>query len=959
MIYICPNCGKQYAHKGDFEKHTTKRQKSCVRPTEQSLADRLRAIEAALIAAGQLNLPVVEETTMENPPSRTEAAAQGILDYPAFIQNWLAQGDRRQKGIEKSKVRRHATLDELIENFHMFDLMRRIPPGSKLPQKQQLIEQYFQGNFTNPGGENIPVVRERTPAARENVARADPVEPAAPVVPIERPPPVIHYAPDRIFREPEVDRTREKAAEDKLFALLVSCENDLRPECVGAEAQNTIMQLLVIKVIQPILEQSDILDAEKYGYDKREIDGPLVGCALLKNLVQVESMGISSVFRRVIDYIYTRHPLTRGVFMDHYYATLPDIKFKKVLMKLYEFQFDPESHDILGSAYQRFVYESNKSNVGSRLGQHFTPKGLVNLLMSLNRQFFVAGGTVCDPFMGTGGILMQAYNSLGRPSPDKIFGTEITRNVFQCAAGNMALSVGVLPPGVRCADAFDTTGQFDNIFTNPPFGIKGMRAQMIGGSKTTNCDALCANMLMDRLAQGGVCSFVWIKGKILKKMEKAMLNVRKRLFENFEVIGIVMVPPSFEYTTIKTVVITFRNSGRRNDWLTFYQYNPNSPDLVDVIGSFDADQVKKAGYALTPKAYRPGKRLVSNSSFSVKKLSEICDIRRGSSINIDQLINGEYPVIGGGMHPKGMHNEFNSDENMIFISGSGSYSGFVSRYPQKTYAAGDVNKLTQVTINNDYLYYYLKYVRQAKLHKSKDGACIPHVGIETLREFQIHIPSPERQIELAQIMKQIDSAINQTRQLLEGHRKIHDEFVSRPFLFAADCPITTLGTICKFKAGPDLTKDKIKGGDYKVFGGGKNIKGMYTEFNADPGTITISCGGNYAGVVLRHNEKVYIARGAYIMLFSEEYKEYGYYYLKYMRQKDIYKLAESTTQPNLSTEILSNLEIHLPPSEIMQQCVDFFYQTRNMLQRMEEDEQNLLAIIARYEEALRMYFPPE
>ena len=93
----------------------------------------------------------------------------------------------------------------------------------------------------------------------------------------------------------------------------------------------------------------------------------------------------------------------------------------------------------------------------------------------------------------------------------------------------------------------------------------------------------------------------------------------------------------------------------------------------------------------------------------VKTLGEVCNFKNGKGIKKDTLIEGEYPVIGGGQKPMGFHNEYNTNENTILCSSSGAYAGFISKYDKKVWASDCFSIIPKEnSIDNNYLYYLLK-----------------------------------------------------------------------------------------------------------------------------------------------------------------------------------------------------------------------------------------------------------
>lgn len=126
-----------------------------------------------------------------------------------------------------------------------------------------------------------------------------------------------------------------------------------------------------------------------------------------------------------------------------------------------------------------------------------------------------------------------------------------------------------------------------------------------------------------------------------------------------------------------------------------------------------------------------------------KRLEDICKFQNGKTITKKDLIDGEYPVVGGGQTPMGKHNKYNTEENTILCSSSGAYSGFISMYNTKVWKS-DCFSIIGNNINNMYLYNILKYY-QEKIYLLQVGSGQPHVYSRNLKELKIKVVSPEEQ----------------------------------------------------------------------------------------------------------------------------------------------------------------------------------------------------------------------
>jgi type I restriction enzyme, S subunit len=162
---------------------------------------------------------------------------------------------------------------------------------------------------------------------------------------------------------------------------------------------------------------------------------------------------------------------------------------------------------------------------------------------------------------------------------------------------------------------------------------------------------------------------------------------------------------------------------------------------------------------------------------SVKELGEVCNFKNGKGIKKDTLVDGEYPVIGGGQKPMGFHNEYNTNENTILCSSSGAYAGFISKYSKKVWASDCFSIIPKEdSINNNYLYYLLKYT-QDTLYKHQSGAAQPHVYSKDLQSLKIPIPCLEKQQEVVAYCDANNNLIKQLESEIEKNKLLAQQFI--------------------------------------------------------------------------------------------------------------------------------------------------------------------------------------
>ena len=181
--------------------------------------------------------------------------------------------------------------------------------------------------------------------------------------------------------------------------------------------------------------------------------------------------------------------------------------FLKVVSELAKADFSDSELDVRGSAFEYFVRLSLK---GRRLGQFFTPRPLVRLMLSLipieqtipDLLDPEACPTIVDPTCGSGGFLLAAMNALlekvesetgttysidraellkGRIKRDVFWGADANQRIASTAKMNMIIA-GDGFANIRHGDSLTedidflkmrqrTAGLADYVLTNPPFGM--------------------------------------------------------------------------------------------------------------------------------------------------------------------------------------------------------------------------------------------------------------------------------------------------------------------------------------------------------------------------------------------------------------------------------------------------------------------------------------------------------
>ena len=131
------------------------------------------------------------------------------------------------------------------------------------------------------------------------------------------------------------------------------------------------------------------------------------------------------------------------------------------------------------------------------------------------------------------------------------------------------------------------------------------------------------------------------------------------------------------------------------------------------------------------------------------KLSTIASITKGQAITSKEIVDGEYPVIAGGQSSPYTHNQYNHKGDVITVSASGAYSGYVWYHDYPIFASD-----CSVIFSKDNNVFLTKYIyeilrlRQKEIYLLQKGAGQPHVYASDLAQITIPVVSIEKQMEI-------------------------------------------------------------------------------------------------------------------------------------------------------------------------------------------------------------------
>lgn len=232
--------------------------------------------------------------------------------------------------------------------------------------------------------------------------------------------------------------------------------------------------------------------------------------------------------------------------------------------------------DIKGDAFEYFL--KNSISVGNDLGEYFTPRHIVKLMVELMDLKFKE--TIYDPCCGTGGFLIEAFKNVKSKCKntkenlhflenDTVFGREIS-TTSRIAKMNMII-MGDGHNNIEQKDSleFPLKEKYDVCLTNFAFSQKTDYGSFYEFD-TIDANPIFLKHIYDSLNKDGRCAVVVPEG-VLFDTKKEYVKIRKILLEHAEVEAVIRLH-SFvfkPYTGQPTSILIF-NKGKKTKKVWFF-----------------------------------------------------------------------------------------------------------------------------------------------------------------------------------------------------------------------------------------------------------------------------------------------------------------------------------------------------------------------------------------------------
>ncbi|MBI2004921.1 N-6 DNA methylase [Patescibacteria group bacterium] len=358
-------------------------------------------------------------------------------------------------------------------------------------------------------------------------------------------------------------RKTVKTKED-LIRVFARANDLLRQEGMreGIERFTEFSNILFLKLIDEIED-----DRERRG-EPRRVERNYCWLAFYKKPAREMLDYINGV---ILPKLVDKYNGSGDVFSKELAIKNPNI-LKQIVDALSELTLLDVDSDVKGDAFEYFL--KNSVTVGNDLGEYYTPRHIVKLMVDLVDPKF--GDKVYDPCCGTGGFLIEAFRHIKRNcSPtkanlallerDTIYGGELT-GTAKIAKMNMIIA-GDGHTHITQQDSLanPVKEKFETVLTNFPFSQKTEVAHLYGLS-AKSANSVFLKHVIDSLKPKGRAGVI-VPDSVLFGKDMDMINVRRELIEKCEVKAVIQlsVHTFLPYTQQPTTILIFEKGGRTRD----------------------------------------------------------------------------------------------------------------------------------------------------------------------------------------------------------------------------------------------------------------------------------------------------------------------------------------------------------------------------------------------------------
>ena len=299
--------------------------------------------------------------------------------------------------------------------------------------------------------------------------------------------------------------TKNKYSQEDLNKVLWASADSSRTQVDAGIYKDYVLAMLFFKYLSDLSSKKHDEYKERFGNDEKRIEEkmkldrfylpPKASFDYIYSIVEQDNIGeeINKALHRIED---ANKEKLDGVFSVDFNteSTLGKLAERNKMLRhlIHDFakiDLSDVNDDIIGNSYM-YMIERFGADAGKKAGEFFTVRNVAQLVAKLAEP--KAGSRVCDPCMGSGGLLLLAGEEVEKSGSKNyaLYGQESTGSTYQLARMNMFLH-GKDSARLEWGDTLnnpllvenDQLMKFDTIVANPPFSLKKWGAENASSDK--------------------------------------------------------------------------------------------------------------------------------------------------------------------------------------------------------------------------------------------------------------------------------------------------------------------------------------------------------------------------------------------------------------------------------------------------------------------------------------------
>jgi len=327
-----------------------------------------------------------------------------------------------------------------------------------------------------------------------------------------------------------------------------------------------------------------------------------------------------------------------------------------------------------------------------------------------------------------------------------------------------------------------------------------------------------------------------------------------------------------------------------------------------------------------------------NTQVEMVRLSDVCDVLRGTVITKNQATSGDVPVVAGGRDAAYFTGSPNRPARMITVSGSGN-AGFVNFWDVPIFASDCSTVATKDPdfVETRFLFHQLKFM-EPRIMAMQQGAAQKHVYAKDVAKLQIFLPPISEQRRIAAILDKADEVRSKRKAVLETlellSRAIFIDMFGDPIKNPMGWPLESFGGLTSnedsLRVPVKLQDRSNRSGAYPYYGA-SGIIDYVDDYLFDGERLLI--GEDGANLAVRSSPVAFIASGKYwVNNHAHVLRENGKSDIRFLERliefSDLKPFLSGSAQPKLNQANLARMMVICPPIALQRKFAEQVRMTR-------------------------------